>query len=69
MSGRDQRDIKKEAVPPPGFNMNNANTTWDIVDMVSIIMEILIVDTDAGKCWRINLHAPASKGQHDAEQQ
>eukprot|EP00975_Prorocentrum_lima_P069157 12924577-Prorocentrum_lima.AAC.1 len=50
--------------------MNNANTTSDIVALVSIIMEILIVETnDAGKCWRINLHVPASQGQPDAEQQ
>eukprot|EP00975_Prorocentrum_lima_P000570 111740-Prorocentrum_lima.AAC.1 len=30
MSGSDQHDIKKEEVPPPGFSMNHANTTWDI---------------------------------------
>eukprot|EP00975_Prorocentrum_lima_P019694 4146792-Prorocentrum_lima.AAC.1 len=33
MSGSDQQDIKKEEVPPPSLSMNNANTTWDIVDL------------------------------------
>eukprot|EP00975_Prorocentrum_lima_P052473 10999901-Prorocentrum_lima.AAC.1 len=46
MSGRDQQDIKKQAVPPPGFSMHSANTTWDIVDLACIIMELVIVETD-----------------------
>eukprot|EP00975_Prorocentrum_lima_P004024 874925-Prorocentrum_lima.AAC.1 len=49
--------------------MNYANTTWDVVDLVSVILEIRIVETDdAEEIWRTTLHingmAPA-----DVEQQ
>eukprot|EP00975_Prorocentrum_lima_P064428 12897517-Prorocentrum_lima.AAC.1 len=55
---------------PHGFCMNNSNTTWDIVDLMVVIVEIFIVETDGpGQDWRVELHIPISIQQTEAGQQ
>eukprot|EP00975_Prorocentrum_lima_P013687 2912752-Prorocentrum_lima.AAC.1 len=37
--------------------MHYANTTWDLVDLMSIILEILILETDdTYEKWSVRLH-------------
>eukprot|EP00975_Prorocentrum_lima_P036989 7786887-Prorocentrum_lima.AAC.1 len=50
--------------------MSNSSTTWDIVDLIAMIVEVFIMEAyDSGHEWRVNLHIPMSVQPTEADQQ
>eukprot|EP00975_Prorocentrum_lima_P015671 3322752-Prorocentrum_lima.AAC.1 len=53
MSSRD------EVVTFGKASTTHLNTTWDVIDLVAMVVEVCVLETgDSGGDWRLKLHIP-----------